>query len=55
MDFWKGFHLYFKNEYKPHEVIFASYEALQKNTISELTRILHFLGYQIPEENIFQS
>ena len=50
MDFWKGFHLYFKTQYKPHEVMFTTYEALQKDTISELRHVLHFLGYDFPQD-----
>ena len=50
MDFWKGFHLYFKTQYKPHEVMFTTYEALQKDTVSELRHVLHFLGYDFPQD-----
>lgn len=48
MDFWKGFHMYFKSEYKPFQVIFITYESLQKDLIGQLRKILIFLGYTLP-------
>ena len=50
MDCWKDFYLYFKTQYKPHEVMFTTYEALQKDTVSELRHVLHFLGYNFPQD-----
>ena len=50
MDCWKDFYLYFKTQYKPHEVMFTTYEALQKDTVSELRHVLHFLGYDFPQD-----
>ena len=50
MDFWKGFHMYFKTQYQPHQVMFVSYESLVENLIGKLTEILHFLGHVLPTE-----
>ncbi len=49
IEFWKGFHTFFKAEYKSHQVMFVSYEKLTKNLIEELKNVLAFLGYSLPK------
>ncbi len=50
LGWWKSMGLYFKNEYKPHQVIFVSYESLQANLTATLTDIMHFLGHSYPSD-----
>ena len=50
IEFWRGFHIYFKNQYKPHQVLFTRYEDFHENLIGELQRILHFLGFHMSED-----
>ena len=45
-----GFHMYFKSEYKSHQVMFVNYQNLVMNTINELSQILNFLGYILTED-----
>ena len=50
MDFWKGFHMYFKTQYRPHQVMFVTYESLVEEMLKNLKEILHFLGYDLPKD-----
>ena len=50
IEFWRGFHVYFKNQYEPHKVLFTKFENFHENLIGELQKVLHFLGFHMSEE-----
>ena len=50
IEYWRGFHIYFKNQYESHKVLFTRFETFHENLIEELQRILHFLGFHMTPE-----